>query len=377
MKIDHMMSKLVACNSISSVIPSIDQGNLELIHLLAEWLETLDFDIEIMALDDGRKANLIATYGDGPGGLVLSGHSDTVPCDDKLWQSDPFTLTERDNRFYGLGTADMKSFFALAIEAFKPLAQEHFHQPLIILATADEESAMTGVRALVEAGKPLARRAVIGEPTSLKPIVMHKGIMLETLKIQGKSGHSSNPALGRNALLSMQKVLTELVTLRQELKEKYHSPMFEVSYPTLNLGCIHGGDNTNRICGHCELGFEIRPLPGMKIDELQHMLRLRLLPLGEDEETEITLESFAIPPFASGDTSELAALCRDLTKKDSAAVAFATEAPYLQSLGMDVVVMGPGNINQAHQPDEFLALDQINPAVETLRQLIVESCLRP
>lgn len=376
MKIEHMMSKLVACNSISSAIPSIDQGNLELIHLLAEWLETLDFDIDIMDLDGGRKANLIATYGDGPGGLILSGHSDTVPCDEKLWQSNPFSLTERDNRFYGLGTADMKSFFALAIEAFKPLAQEHFHQPLIILATADEESAMTGVRALVEAGKPLARRAVIGEPTSLKPIVMHKGIMLETLKIQGKSGHSSNPALGRNALLSMQKVLNELVDIRHELKEKYHSPMFQVSYPTLNLGCIHGGDNTNRICGHCELGFEIRPLPGMKIDELQHMLKQRLLPLGDEEGTEISLEYFAIPPFASGETSELAELCQRITQKDSEAVAFATEAPYLQSLGMDVVVMGPGNINQAHQPDEFLAFDQINPAVETLRQLIVESCLK-
>ncbi|MCK9505210.1 MAG: acetylornithine deacetylase [Porticoccaceae bacterium] len=376
MKLEQMIQNLIATNSISSTSPGHDHGNLEVIEMLAQWLDDLGFATEIMRLDHPHKANLIATYGSGSGGLVLAGHSDTVPCDEALWQQNPFKLTERDGRFYGLGAADMKSFFALAIEAFKPLADQHFKQPLIILATADEESSMSGAMALVEAGKPVARRALIGEPTSMKPIVMHKGIMVESLSIQGQSGHSSNPHLGRNALQTLQKVLTELCQIQAELRAQYRSPLFAVDYPTLNLGCVHGGDNHNRICGHCELDFEIRPLPGMDVVELQHMLNARLLPLGEAEGTPITLKNFSVPSFASGDNSALAALCKRLTGQPPEAVAFATEAPFLQQLGMDVVVMGPGNIDQAHQPNEYLGLAQINPAVELIRKLIIDSCLQ-
>lgn len=377
MKLEHMIRDLVACNSISSVVPAVDQGNLALINMLAGWLDGLGFAVEIMPLADSRKANLIATWGSGAGGLVLSGHTDTVPCDENLWQQNPFRLTERDGRFYGLGTADMKSFFALAIEAFRPLAGETFRQPLIFLATADEESSMAGARALVDAGKPQARRALIGEPTGMKPIVMHKGIMVEKLVIEGHSGHSSNPGLGRNAMHTLQKVLTELVQLHGELKTRYHSPLFAVDYPTLNLGCIHGGDNPNRICGHCELGFEIRPLPGMDIRELQSLLERRLLPLGEDEGTPVSLSHMAVPPFAGSGSSELARLCQKLSGQDAETVAFATEAPFLQQLGMDVVVMGAGSIDQAHQPNEFLSLQEINPAVALIRQLIIDSCISP
>jgi acetylornithine deacetylase len=375
MTIEQMIKTLIASNSISSVRPEVDRGNLDVIMALAEWLDELGFTTEIMPLKDHRKANLIATYGSGPGGLVLSGHTDTVPCDDRLWRSDPFKVDEREGRFYGLGTADMKSFFALAIAAFKELRDQVFKQPLIILATADEESSMAGAKALVAAGKPLARRALIGEPTGLRPITMHKGIMVEKLVIQGHSGHSSNPGLGRNAMHSMQKVLTELLAIQQELKERYRSPLFKVDYPTLNLGCIHGGDSANRICGHCELGFEIRPLPGMVIDDLQAMLRRRLLPLGDELGTPIILDHHAVPPFASHPNSELAALCGQLSGQSAESVAFATEAPYLQQLGMDVVVMGPGSIDQAHQPDEYLELSQIPTAVTMIKALIVDSCL--
>jgi acetylornithine deacetylase len=377
MNLVQMMTKLIGCNSISSVVPRVDQGNLGVIQLLAEWLDDLGFKTEIMPLPDPRKANLIATYGSGPGGLVLSGHTDTVPCDEMLWQMDPFTLSERDNRLYGLGSADMKSFFALAIEAFKPLASETFREPLIILATADEESSMSGIRALVDAGKPLARRALIGEPTGLRPIVMHKGIMVEKLTVQGNAGHSSNPKLGNNALLTMQRVLSELVSIQAELQQAYRSPLFEVDYPTLNLGCIHGGDSANRICGHCELGFEIRPLPGMDTNELQAMLNRRLLHLGQPENTTINLIEEVVPPFASGDDSELAKVCRRLSGQDAEVVAFATEAPFLKSMGMDVVVMGPGHIDSAHQPNEYIPMEHLKPTVELIRKLIVESCLAP
>ena len=378
MTLFNMLQQLIGCNSISSVNPGIDQGNRALIDMLANWLDELGFQIEIMPLADPRKANLIATLGSGPGGLVLSGHTDTVPCDEGLWQQSPFKLTERDNRFYGLGICDMKSFFALAIEAAKPFldasSRHPLQQPLIILATADEESSMAGAKALVEAGKPKARYAVIGEPTGMQPIATHKGILIEKLVILGKSGHSSNPALGNNAMHTMHDALSALRTLQSELKERYRNPLFAVDYPTLNLGCIHGGDNHNRICGRAELGFEIRPLPGMNIDELHQSIERRLLGLGEQEGTTLSLEYFGVPPFAADEHSELLTYCEKLTGHSRGSVAFATEAPYLQTLGLDVLVLGPGNINQAHQPDEYLATERIAPMVDYLSQLIGKYC---
>lgn len=371
----NMLQQLIACNSISSVNPGIDQGNLTLINMLANWLDGLGFDIEIMPLADPRKANLIATLGRGSGGLVLSGHTDTVPCDEGLWQQSPFQLYERDDRFYGLGICDMKSFFALAIEAAKPFLERPLQQPLIILATADEESSMAGAKALATVGKPKARYAIIGEPTGMQTIATHKGILIEKLLIKGKSGHSSNPALGNNAMHTMHDALSALRALQAELKSSYSNPLFAVDYPTLNLGCIHGGDNPNRICGQADLGFEIRPLPGMDINELHQIIEQRLLGLGEAEGTTLSLEHFGVPPFAADEQSELLAFCEKLTGHSHGSVAFATEAPYLQELGMDVVVLGPGNIDQAHQPDEYLDTERIKPMISYLSQLIGKYCL--
>ncbi len=375
MRVEQMLRELIACNSISSVVPAVDQGNRAVIDLLAAWLEDLGFRVEIQPLADPRKANLIATLGTGPGGLVLAGHTDTVPCDEQLWRRDPFRLTERDGRFYGLGTADMKSFFALVIEAVRDLVDSPFRRPLIIVATADEESTMNGARQLAELGRPLGRRALIGEPTGLRPVATHKGIMIEKLVIEGRSGHSSNPGLGRNAMHTLQSVLTELLQLQAELREQYRDPLFAVDYPTLNLGSVHGGDNFNRICGHCELDFEIRPLPGMDIHELQALLQRRLTGLGEAAGTPVSLSHRAVPPFRTGPDSDWLGSCERLTGHGAEAVAFATEASFLQDLGMEVVVMGPGSIDQAHQPDEYLGLDQINPAVELIRRLVIQACL--
>ncbi len=373
----QMLQALIASNSISSVKPDIDCGNREVIDILANWLDALGFAIEIMPLKDPRKANLIATLGSGPGGLVLSGHTDTVPCDEGLWQQSPFTLTEANNRLYGLGVCDMKGFFPFAIEAAKKFLDKPLQQPLIILATADEESSMAGAKALVAAGRPKARAALIGEPTGMKPIAMHKGILIEKLQIHGKSGHSSNPALGNNAMHTMHDALTALRTLQGELKENYNNPLFAIDYPTLNLGCIHGGDNPNRICGHSELGFEIRPLPGMDITELQQLLERRLLGLGEMEGTQVSLQHLGVPAFAADEHSELVGLCEKLTGYTRESVAFATEAPYLHELGMDVTVLGPGNIDQAHQPDEYLATERIEPMHKLLERLIAHYCLAP
>ncbi|MCR8922103.1 acetylornithine deacetylase [Dasania sp. GY-MA-18] len=373
-----MLHELVSEISVSSSSASWDHSNRKVIDKLASWLSTLGFNCEILPLPGKpNKANLIATLGSGPGGLVFSGHTDTVPFDESLWHSNPLAISERDNKLYGLGATDMKGFFPIAIEAAKAFLDQPLKEPLIILATADEESTMDGARALVQHGGPKARYAVIGEPTDLKPIRMHKGIMLNAITIQGKAGHSSNPALGNNALEAMNIVMTDLLQFRSQLQQQYQNPLFEVALPTMNLGCIHGGDNPNRICGHSELHFDIRTLPGMNNDEVQQLLQQRLLPIAQRLQIDISLRELAaaVPPFEEAADAELIKTVERLTGHGAQSVAFATEGPLLQQLGMQTVVMGPGSIDQAHQPNEFMPLAQVQPAIDILQQLIRRYCL--
>ncbi|MEX1236749.1 MAG: acetylornithine deacetylase, partial [Pseudomonadales bacterium] len=371
-RLKEMVTDLIATPSVSSTLPQYDLSNLEVVHKLTNWLEPLGFDIVISPIS-GRpgKANLIANHGRGEGGLVLAGHTDTVPLDEHLWQTDPFKLTEQGDRWYGLGTCDMKSFFALVIEALAPLMGRPFKQPLTILGTADEESSMSGARALTAAQMNHARFAVIGEPTSLAPVTQHKGIMMLSLKIKGSSGHSSNPDLGNSALDATARVLDELCAFREELRKKYRNKAFEVDYPTLNLGCIHGGDNPNRICDHVDLAFDVRVLPGMDNLQIKEEIDARLSPKLADLGLTVNLELLhpSTPPFlSSGD--ELATELGKLTGANPCSVAFATEAPYLTDLGMQTVVLGPGSIDQAHQPNEFIDLQQIDPTIAIIRALI-------
>jgi len=376
---------LIGHNSISSVLPEYDQSNMDVINSLATWLEELDFRVQVLPVENHPgKANLVATLGEDNGqggGLVLSGHTDTVPCNPEKWQSDPFTLTERDNRFYGLGTCDMKGFFALVLDAVEQFRDAEFKQPLIVLATADEESSMSGARALTQqnAIKPGSKKryAVVGEPTSLRPIRMHKGIMMETVRVTGRAGHSSNPALGISAMDAMHSVMGELMTIRKDLAANFQNAHFAVQSPTMNLGCIHGGDNPNRICGNCELAFDLRALPGMSNDDLREEIRSRLAPVAQAHEVELEVEPLfpGVSPFETAESSAIVQACERLTSAKSEAVAFATEAPFLQELGVETLVLGPGNIDQAHQVDEYLAHDQIKPCVELISQLIKEFCL--
>ncbi len=377
-----MIRALIALPSVSCTDPHHDQGNLPVIHLLAEWLEPLGFQVEIMPVG-ANKANLVARLGgaaDQPGGLVLSGHTDTVPCNPELWSSDPFRATERDGRIYGLGSCDMKSFFALAIEAAIRHRAKDYRQPLVILATADEESSMSGARALLAHNRRLGRQAVIGEPTGLKPIRMHKGVMMEAIAVRGRSGHSSDPALGANAIDGMHAILGELLAFRAELKAGHRNPAFKVDYPTLNLGSIHGGDNPNRICGQCETQIDIRPLPGMDLDALHRALEARLEPVlagypGLSLEVRRLFDG--LPPFETPADAEIVRSCEEFAGHGAGAVAFGTEAPFLSRLGMRTVVMGPGHIDQAHQPDEYLPLEHIDPTIDILGRLIGRFCLQP
>jgi acetylornithine deacetylase len=372
------LQELVALPSVSSTNPLLDQGNRAVIDLLAQRLEDLGFVIEVMPLNAaGDKANLIASRGTGPGGLVLAGHTDTVPYDDELWNFDPLSITERDQRLYGLGSTDMKGFFPLALEAARTFVDQELRQPLIILATADEESSMNGARALAKAGKPLARQAIIGEPTGLVPVRLHKGIMMEAIRISGSSGHSSDPALGHNALDGLHAVLGELMGYRESLRGRNLHPLLDIAHPTLNLGCVHGGDNPNRICGQSEIHFDVRVTPGLRNDEIREEINQRLDRLAEQHPLSFEMRSLiaGADPYEQAADSELVRLAERLTGHRAEAVAFATEAPYLKQLGMDTIVLGPGSIKRAHQPDEYIELDQFQPCIELLRQFIGHFCL--
>lgn len=377
-KFEKLLSQLVATPSISSPSIDWDQGNLPVIRVLADWFEGLGFKVEIEPIPGlVNKANLIATLGSGPNGLVLSGHTDTVPYDTQKWLSDPFKLIEREQRLYGLGTCDMKGFFPIIIEALRQMEGAELTQPLIILATADEESSMSGARALAQSGSIQGRAAVIGEPTSIQPIRMHKGILMESIVVSGSSGHSSNPDLGNSALEGMYELLGELLAFRTRIQARHQNDLFEVNVPTLNLGRIQGGDSPNRICGHCELSFDIRPLPGMNSESLKSEIRLLAKKIETKRALNIKVESLfgGVDPFEIDAQTELVRMCESLTGQTAGAVAFATEAPFLSAMGLETIVMGAGSIDQAHQPNEFLALDQIKPMSEVLRKLIKCYCV--
>jgi len=374
----EMIGGLIGTPSVSSVDPALDQGNRAVIDLLANWLGDTGFNVEVMPLpDEPGKANLVATLGNGPGGLVLSGHTDTVPYDEGKWQTDPFRLTELKQRLYGLGTSDMKSFLALAIEASRGLSAADLKEPLILLATADEESTMLGARTLVDRDSLHARYAIIGEPTGLRPVRMHKGILMEAIHLQGRSGHSSDPSLGNSALEAMHTVISTLKNWRTELQEKNRNPFFAVPVPTLNLGHIHGGDNPNRICAECELQIDLRPLPGMDLQELRGEMQQRILAALEGSGIQTRFESLfdGTPAMETPEDAGIIQLTQQLTGHSAEAVAFGTEAPYLQHLGMETVILGPGDIAQAHQPDEYIALERINPTIDLLKQLVNTICV--
>lgn len=372
----QQLHQLISLPSVSCTDPKLDMGNRAVVELLAQWLEELGFRCEFQAVAPG-KANLIATLGTGPGGLVLSGHTDTVPWDETRWQHDPFALTEDNQRFYGLGSCDMKGFFPLVLEAIRDIDPKLLKAPLIVLATCDEETHMAGARALVQADKVHARYAVIGEPTSLKPINVHKGIAMERVTVVGKSGHSSDPARGINAIEVMHQLTAELLNIRRDIQAQNRHEGFAVPYPTLNLGCIHGGDNPNRICGECRLEYDLRTVPGQDIEELRARISHKLQNIAQQQRAQIHFDSLfpGLDAFAQDRHSDLIQTVERLTHSEAQSVAFATEAPLLQQLGMQTVVLGAGSIEQAHQPDEYLALDQITPYVDIVAKLVNHYCV--
>ena len=378
-KFIESLQELIGLPSISSANPAIDQSNRTVVERLAEWLGELGFSIELMTVGGSAcdKVNLIACMGQGTDGLVLSGHTDTVPCDESIWAQSPFKLTQRDNRLYGLGTADMKGFFPIVLETLKEIDLHKLKRPLYILATSDEESTMAGARALVNAELPLGRHALIGEPTGLQPINMHKGILVETIKLSGVAGHSSDPALGVNAIEGMYTVLDALMKWRREIQAKHRHPAFSVPVPTMNFGTIQGGDNPNRICASCELCIDLRLLPQMPSELILADLHKQVMQCvdGAGLTVEFTPAFSGLSPMETDSNAEIVRMAETLSGIKTGTVAFGTEGPYLNAMGMQTVVLGPGDIDQAHQANEYLALDRIKPMQKILDGMIRHFCM--
>ena len=379
----EMYETLIASPSISATVPELDMSNVGVINQLSEWCNDLGFTCEITELTSSQgKYNLAAKLGAGEGGLMLAGHTDTVPFDESRWQYDPFKLTQQDNKLYGLGSIDMKGFFAFVLNALQEIDEElglvNIKQPLILLATADEETTMAGAQQICQQDNLKPARCVIGEPTDMAPVYMHKGHMSSAIRITGKAGHSSDPDAGLNAIEVMHKVIAALLILKQELKNKYSLTEFAIPYPTLNLGHIHGGDNANRICGCCELHLDMRPIPGISIKELEAMLISAVSPINKEYPNAVQVIDLhdPIPAFHGTKDSALVQLAERLSGQTAIPVNYCTEAPFIQQLGCETLVMGPGSIQQAHQPDEYLDLEKIKPSQAIIKQLIVESCFK-
>ena len=374
-EVREMIAQLIAAPSVSCVQPELDTSNRGVIDLVADWAESLGFATEIQPVAAG-KFNLVATAGSGSDGLVLSGHTDTVPCDPALWSSDPFTATERDQRIYGLGSCDMKSFLALALEASRRTDLASLKHPLTLVATADEETTMSGAKLIADNGRKLGRYCVIGEPTGLVPIRQHKGNLTMTVEYLGKSGHASDPSLGNNALDGMHEFMSALYAYRDRIQQRYNDPAFTIPTPTMNLGHIHGGDNSNRICGACLLTIDIRFLPSMSYRTLRADIEELAAEVADRRGLGVETKSFGdgLPAMDTDAASEIAQYLVGASGKAAGSVAFGTEAPYYNSMQTETIVMGPGSIKQAHQPDEFLPIAQIEPTVSLLQGLVERFC---
>lgn len=368
--------QLIALPTISSLDANEDLSNKTLIELLANWLSDLGFKTEILPVEGARqKYNLLATYGEGEGGLLLAGHTDTVPFDEGRWTFDPFTLTEQASKLYGLGTADMKGFFAFVVDVVSRLDLSQTRKPIRILATADEETTMLGARTFAQHSQIRPDCAIIGEPTSLVPIRAHKGHMGEAIRITGKSGHSSDPDRGINAIELMHEATGHLLKMRDELKTRYRNDFFKVPYPTMNLGNIHGGDAINRICACCELQLDMRPLPHLAVEDLHDLLLSHLAPMLEKYGDLIEIRNLhgGIPGYECEHSAQIVQVVEKLLGVPCESANYCTEAPYIQQL-CPTLVLGPGSIEQAHQVDEFLETRYIEPTQTLLTKLIQHFC---
>ncbi|NNF16025.1 MAG: acetylornithine deacetylase [Gammaproteobacteria bacterium] len=377
-ELTSMISRLVQEPSVSCVNPLFDMSNRPVCEILADWLATVGCAVELVELPGDRdNVNLIARFGTGPVGLALCGHTDTVPYDEALWTQNPLGGDVIDDRLYGLGSADMKGFLALCAHICATLNADTLKRSVILIGSADEESSMDGARHLCSSNFQMPPFCIVGEPTGMQPIRQHKGTLMERITLTGRSGHSSDPKLGINAIDGMHEVIGHLKQFRLELQTQYRDESFTVPTPTLNFGHIRGGDNPNRICGSCALDFDLRLMPGMTVADTR--ARLHEFVRQKMTDTPLTLEFSTLfkgaNPLSTSRHSPLLHACENHSGRSSGSVSFCTEGPFYQALGADTMILGPGDIAVAHQPDEFLPLSNLAPMQTLIGKLIHEFCI--
>lgn len=357
-------------------------SNLDMIDYIAGYLEEHGARVDVFKDETGNKANLFATIGpDGDGGLVLSGHSDVVPVTDQDWTDDPFQMVECEGKLFGRGTCDMKGFIAATLAMAPEFAKGPLTRPIHFAFTHDEETGCIGAGHLVEALRERdihPSMAIIGEPTMMRIIEGHKGCYEYTTRFQGLEGHGSAPDVGVNAVEYAVRYVNRLMELREDLKSMTPAgSQFEPPWTTMNIGALQGGSVHNVIAPKAEVKWEMRPVQTSDADyvksEIGHYCENVLLPAMQavhpnaSIETEIMGEVAGLIPT---DENEARQIVSELTGTNTTdLVAFGTEAGLFQSLGMDVIVCGPGSIEQAHKADEFLAIDQLTQCLTLLEKL--------
>jgi acetylornithine deacetylase len=372
-----IVSDLIAFPTVSS------ESNLALIDHCADRLDSLGVKVAITGDDTGTKANLFATIGpEVDGGIVLSGHTDVVPVEGQPWTSDPFRAVERDGLILGRGSCDMKGFIATAMALAPTFAAAALTRPLHLAFTYDEEVGCFGaprlIQGIVDSGlKP--RVCIVGEPTEMRIIEGHKGTHEYTTEFTGLEGHASNPDAGVNAIEFAARFITKLLETAEAMKARApKDSRFDPPYTTLQSGVIQGGIARNVIPRHCHLEWEMRPINGadaafakstlFDFAERELLPRMRAVDPNAAIVTHVIGEIGGLEPMAE---SEAVALVSELTGANAAeVVAFGTEAGLFQAAGIHTVVCGPGSIEQAHKPDEFVSLDQLVQCATMVEKLL-------
>ena len=373
----EMIAKLVGFATVSR------DSNLELIEFVRDHLAGHGVDSRLVPNADDTKANLFATVGpDVEGGVVLSGHTDVVPVDGQPWDTDPFTVTEKDGRLYGRGTADMKSFYAVALALVPEMLERGLARPIHFALSYDEEIGCLGAPSMIDrlaAELPAPRAVVVGEPTDMRVVIAHKGITGVTTRVVGHEAHSSQPHRGVSAVMTAARLITFIDDMaRENAAGPPSATPFETPYSTIHVGTVHGGTATNIISRECRFDWDIRCVPEDDprtfLDRFERYCREEVLPVmrAVAPETDISnTVTSEVPGLLPEDDSAAEALARALTGDNArGAVAYAAEAGQFQRAGFSAVICGPGSIDQAHQPNEYIELTQVEACVDFMRRLM-------
>ncbi len=372
----EMMAKLISFPTVSS------ETNLPLVEFVADYLKSWGVEPHLIYNDEGNKANLYAHIGPMiEGGVILSGHTDVVPVEGQNWDTDPWTVVEKDGKYFGRGTCDMKGFDAIALAAVPDMLAADLKHPIQIALSYDEEIGCEGVIPMIAelADKmPKAAMAIIGEPSMMKTVTGHKGGVGFLTEVKGFEVHSSLVHTGVSAVM----VAAHLVEwhnqqMEQAMKNADPACAFEPPFTTYHVGIINGGTAGNITAKDCWFVSDYRVLPTEDPDEIRARYRDKVAEVEAKmqrtrPETSITLTSrFGVPGLKPEDNGAAEALVRRLTGDNSDnVVSYGTEAGHFQNAGFSSVICGPGNIEQAHQPDEFVSVAQFESGVKFMQNLI-------